>query len=217
MVMGMRGFRASLRNCSPPQNSITEARVLVGVLVMVGFTVGKAPAPDIRTCHFCLLEDPSVGCISGSEKCTISSSSPCMVISIYYDIKVRFTIRGCGQHNSYRCQEKRNTYFSEYWYQAQCCQYDYCNSWSSPQLQSFLPGPPDKSLTSPLSDSQIQRFYQALNLSLPLPSFHAGKEPEALDPLATLPLNLGLSIAALRHMYLFLNSSGLLVLPQARL
>uniref|UniRef100_A0A8C8ZXW7 Casein kinase II subunit beta n=1 Tax=Prolemur simus TaxID=1328070 RepID=A0A8C8ZXW7_PROSS len=73
------------------------------------------------------------------------------------------------------------------------------------------------SLTSPLSDSQIQRFYQALNLSLPLPSFHAGKEPEALDPLATLPLNLGLSIAALRHMYLFLNSSGLLVLPQAGL
>ncbi|XP_007971320.2 lymphocyte antigen 6 complex locus protein G5b [Chlorocebus sabaeus] len=181
---------------------------------MVGFTVGKVPVPDIRTCHFCLLEDPSVGCISGSEKCTISSSSPCMVITIYYDAKVRFVIRGCGQYYSYRCQEKRNTYFVEYWYQAQCCQYDYCNSWSSPQLQSFLPEPHDRPLALPLSDSQIQWFYQALNLSLPVPSFHAGKEPDGLDPVVTLPLNLGLSFAELRRMYLFLNSSGLLLLPQ---
>ncbi|XP_008065892.1 lymphocyte antigen 6 complex locus protein G5b [Carlito syrichta] len=194
-----------------------KARMLVGVLVMVGFAVGKAPVPEVRTCHFCLLEDPSVGCISGSEKCTISSSSPCMVINIYYDVKIRFTVRGCGQYNSYRCQETHNTYFSDYWYKADCCQYDYCNSWSSPQLQSSRPEPSDRPLTLPLSDSQIQRFYQALNLSLPLPSFHAGKEPEGLDLLATLPLNLGLSVAHLRRMYLFFNSSGLLVLPQAGL
>ncbi|XP_062954340.1 lymphocyte antigen 6 complex locus protein G5b [Cynocephalus volans] len=202
-------------NCPSPQNSIRKAHMLVGMLVIVGFAVGKVPVPEVRTCHFCLLEDPSVGCISGSEKCTISSSSPCMVISIFYDIKVRFNIRGCGQYNSYRCQEKRNTYFSEYWYQAQCCQYDYCNSWSSPQLQSSLSELPHRTLPLPLSDSQIQWFYQALNLSLPLPTFHAGKDPEGLDPMAALPLKLGLSIADLRRMYLFLNSSGLLILPWA--
>uniref|UniRef100_H0Y1Q9 Lymphocyte antigen 6 family member G5B n=2 Tax=Otolemur garnettii TaxID=30611 RepID=H0Y1Q9_OTOGA len=194
-----------------------KAHVLVGVSVMLGFAVGKAPAPEVRTCHFCLLEDSSVGCISGSEKCTISSSSPCMVISIYYDVKVRFTIRGCGHYNSYHCQERRNTYFPKYWYRAECCQYDYCNSWYSPQLQSYLPESSDKPLLLPLSNSQIQRFYQALNLSLPLPSVSTGKDPEGLDPLASLSLNLGLSIAALRRMYLFLNSSGLLILPQAGL
>lgn len=43
-----------------------------------------APVPEVRTCHLCLLEDPSAGCISGSEKCTISTPSPCMVITIYY-------------------------------------------------------------------------------------------------------------------------------------
>uniref|UniRef100_A0A0G2JM58 Casein kinase II subunit beta n=1 Tax=Homo sapiens TaxID=9606 RepID=A0A0G2JM58_HUMAN len=69
----------------------------------------------------------------------------------------------------------------------------------------------------PLSDSQIQWFYQALNLSLPLPNFHAGTEPDGLDPMVTLSLNLGLSFAELCRMYLFLNSSGLLVLPQAGL
>ncbi|XP_042794213.1 lymphocyte antigen 6 complex locus protein G5b isoform X3 [Panthera leo] len=121
MVTGRWDFRIPLRDC-PSQNSIMKFHVLVGVLVMVGFAVGKAPVSEVRTCHLCLLEDPSTGCISGSEKCTISSSSPCMVITIYYDTKIRFFIRGCGQYNSYRCQEKRNTYFSEYWYQAQCCQ-----------------------------------------------------------------------------------------------
>ncbi|XP_010976436.1 lymphocyte antigen 6 complex locus protein G5b [Camelus dromedarius] len=202
-------------DCPSPQNSIMKAHMLVGVLVMVGFTVGKAPVPELRTCHLCLLEDPSVGCISGSEKCTVSSASPCMVITIYYETKVRFFIRGCGQYNSYRCQEKRSTYFPEYWYQAECCQYDYCNSWSSPQVQGSLPEPTDGSLPRPLSKSQIQWFYQALNLSLPLPSFHAEKKPEGLDPLAAPPLNLSLSIAELRRIYLFLNNSGLLVLPQA--
>lgn len=43
-----------------------------------------APVPQVRACHFCLLEDPAVGCISGSEKCTISTSSLCMVITIHY-------------------------------------------------------------------------------------------------------------------------------------
>lgn len=47
-------------------------------------SASSAPVPEVRTCHLCLLEDPSVGCISGSEKCTISNSSPCMVITIYY-------------------------------------------------------------------------------------------------------------------------------------
>nr|CCI79657.1 chimera Csnk2b-Ly6g5b splicing isoform 725 [Bos taurus] len=153
---------------------------------------------------------------AGSEKCTISSSSPCMVISINYENKARFLIRGCGQHNSYRCQEKLPTYISEYWYSAQCCQYDYCNSWYSPQLQSASPEPLDRSLALPLSQSQILWFYQTLNLSLPLPSFPAGKEPsEGLDPLAGPPMNLSLSIADLRSIYLFLNSSGLLTLPWA--
>ncbi|ELK23381.1 Lymphocyte antigen 6 complex locus protein G5b [Myotis davidii] len=202
-----------------------KAHVLVGVLVVVGFAMGKAPVAELRTCHLCLLEDPSAGCVSGSEKCTISSSSPCMVITIYYsefktqegaaDTRVRFLVRGCGQYNSYRCQEKRNTYFSEYWYHAQCCQYDYCNSWSSPQLQSSQPEPPVGALSLPLSKSQTQWFYQALSLSLPLPSSHDGKEPEGLDPPAALPWNLGLSVADLRRIYLFLNNSGLLVLPWA--
>ncbi|XP_037699470.1 lymphocyte antigen 6 complex locus protein G5b [Choloepus didactylus] len=192
-----------------------KVHVFVGTLVMVGFSVEKAPVPEVRTCHFCLLEDPTKGCISGSEKCTISSSSPCMVISIYYSTQVHFNVRGCGQHHSFRCQEKRNTYFSEYWYNVQCCQYDYCNSWSSPQLQNPPPEPPDRLLALPLPESQIHKFYQVLNLSLPLPSFHAEKEPESLDPLATLLLNLGLSMADLRRTYLFLNTSGLLILPQA--
>ncbi|XP_029413737.1 lymphocyte antigen 6 complex locus protein G5b [Nannospalax galili] len=174
------------------------------------------PVPDVRTCHFCLLEDPSLGCISGSEKCTISSSSPCMVITIYFDLNVRFNVRGCGQHNSYRCKEKRNTYFPEYWYQADCCQYDYCNSWSKAQVRDPPHRPSKGPLALPLSGSQTSQFYQALNLSLPLPSFHVDKEPEGLDPLITLPLELGFSIADLRRIYLFLNSSGLLVLPQGR-
>ncbi|KAM6182349.1 lymphocyte antigen 6 complex locus protein G5b [Erethizon dorsatum] len=193
-----------------------RGRMLVHMLVVVNFALGKVPVPEVRTCHFCLLEDPSAGCISGSEKCTISSSSPCMVISIYYEVKVRFNIRGCGQINSYRCQEKRNTYFSQYWYQVQCCQYDYCNSWASPQLQSSPPEPSEKPPALPLSDTQARQFYRALNLSLPLPSIPTGKEPEGLDPLATLPLTPGLSVADLRRVYLFFNSSGLLVLPRAR-
>ncbi|XP_008155574.2 lymphocyte antigen 6 complex locus protein G5b [Eptesicus fuscus] len=213
MVLGRWSCRPPLGHCPSPQNAIMRAQMLVGVLVVMGFAVGKVP--ELRTCHLCLLEDPSAGCISGSEKCTISSSPACMAITIYYNTRVRFVIRGCGQYNSYRCQEKRNTYFSEYWYQAQCCQYDYCNSWSSPQLQSSPPEPPGGALGLPLFKSQIQRFYQALNLSLPFPSSHAGKEPKGLDPLAALPLNLGLSVADLRRIYLFLNNSGLLVLPRA--
>lgn len=138
-----------------------------------------------------------------------------MAVPSLPDIQVRFNIRGCGQHNSYRCQEKRHTYVSEYWYDAQCCQYDYCNAWTSPQLQNPPPEPPDGLLALPLPESQIHKFYQALNLSLPLPNFSAEKEREGLDPLATLLLNLGLSIADLRRTYLFLNSSGLLVLPRA--
>ncbi|XP_043305889.1 lymphocyte antigen 6 complex locus protein G5b isoform X4 [Cervus elaphus] len=119
MVTGRWGFWALLRDCPSPQKSMMKAPMLIGALVMVGFTVGKAPVSEVRTCHLCLLEDPTVGCISGSEKCTVSSSSPCMVISIN---------DGCGQHISYRCQEKLPTYISAYWYSAQCCQYDYCNS-----------------------------------------------------------------------------------------
>ncbi|XP_007459624.1 PREDICTED: lymphocyte antigen 6 complex locus protein G5b [Lipotes vexillifer] len=218
MVTGRWGFRAPLRDFPSPQNSMMKAHMFVGVLVMMGFTVEKALVAEVRTCHLCLLEDPTIGCVSGSEKCTISSSSPCMGISIFHNTKVHFLIRGCGQHKSYRCQEKHPTYLPEYWYYAQCCQYDYCNFWYSPQLQSSLPEAPEGSLALPLSESQIQWFCQALNLSLPLPSFHAGKEPsEGLDPLAVLPLNLSLSIADLRRIYWFLNNSGLLVLPWARL
>ncbi|XP_042794212.1 lymphocyte antigen 6 complex locus protein G5b isoform X2 [Panthera leo] len=88
MVTGRWDFRIPLRDC-PSQNSIMKFHVLVGVLVMVGFAVGKAPVSEVRTCHLCLLEDPSTGCISGSEKCTISSSSPCMVITIYYELNPR--------------------------------------------------------------------------------------------------------------------------------
>ncbi|XP_023447293.1 lymphocyte antigen 6 complex locus protein G5b [Dasypus novemcinctus] len=210
MVTGKWGFRAPARECPSPQNSTVKVHVLVGMLVMVGFSVGKAPAPKVRTCHFCLLEDPSVGCISGSEKCTVSRPAPCMVITIFRSAKVRFIIRGCGQYNSYRCQEKRNTYFAEYWYHAQCCQYDYCNSWSSPQLQNSPPEASDRPLALPLPEPQIHQLYQALDLSLPLPSFHAGQEPEGLEP-----LSLGVPVADLRRTYLFLNSSGLLVLPRA--
>ncbi|KAM8777060.1 lymphocyte antigen 6 complex locus protein G5b [Rhynchonycteris naso] len=219
MVIGRRGVQAPCRGCASPQDAMRKAHTLVSVLVLVGFTVGKAPVPNIRTCHLCLLEDPSVGCISGSEKCTTGGSSPCMVITIYYNTKIRFFIRGCGQYNSYRCQEKHNTYISEYWYQAQCCQYDYCNSWSSPQLRGSAPEPPAGALPLPLplSESQTRRFYQGLNLSLALPSSRAEKEPAGLGSLATLPSGLGLSLADLRRIYLLLNSSGLLVLPRAAL
>lgn len=41
MVVGKWDFRAALRDCPSPQNSIMKAHVLVGMLVMVGFTVGK--------------------------------------------------------------------------------------------------------------------------------------------------------------------------------
>lgn len=132
------------------------------------------------------------------------------------DVKVRFNIRGCGQVNSYRCQEKRNTYFSHYWYQAQCCQYDYCNSWASPQLQSALPEPSARPPALPLSRTQARRFYQALNLSLPLPSLSAGKKSGKPATPGPLPLALGLSVANLRRLYLFFNSSGVLILPRAR-
>ncbi|XP_066215835.1 lymphocyte antigen 6 complex locus protein G5b [Saccopteryx leptura] len=214
MVIARWGVRAPLRDCTSPQDAVMKAHTLVGVLVVVGFAVGKAPVPNVRTCHLCLLEDPSVGCISGSEKCTIGGSSPCMVITIFYNNKIRFFIRGCGQYNSYRCQEKHNTYISEYWYQAQCCQYDYCNSWSSP-LRSSLPKPPAGALGLPLPASQTRQFYQRLNLSLALPSSRAEKESTGLGSLAVLPSNLGLSLADLRRIYLLLNSSGLLVLPWA--
>ncbi|XP_052019893.1 lymphocyte antigen 6 complex locus protein G5b [Apodemus sylvaticus] len=192
-----------------------KAHVLVGVLTMVGLVMGKAPVASVRTCHQCFLEDPSIGCISGSEKCTISPSSPCMVITIYQNTKVRFHIRGCGQYHSFRCQEKHITYHSDYWYKANCCQYDYCNSWSSAQHQNTLPGPPGSHPGMPPSASQIKQFYQALNLSLPQHGFHAHKVSEGPDSFI-LPLELGLSIADLRQIYMFLNSSGLLVLPQAR-
>ncbi|XP_004598831.2 lymphocyte antigen 6 complex locus protein G5b [Ochotona princeps] len=187
-----------------------EVHALVGVLIIVDLVAGKAPVPEVRACHFCLLEDPAVGCISGSEKCTISTSSLCMVITIHYNNKARFNIRGCGQHNSYRCKEKRSTYLSNYWYEVQCCPYDYCNSWTSPQLESSTTEHHDRA--RPLSDFQIQQFYQALNLSLPQPGLPAGKEPDDLD---LLPPNVDMSIADLRHIYLFLNSSGLVVLPRA--
>lgn len=131
------------------------------------------------------------------------------------DVKVRFHVRGCGQHHSFRCQENHVIYYSDYWYRVNCCQYDYCNSWSSAQHQSTLPGPPGNHLGVPLSESQIKQFYQALHLPLLQPDFHTHKVSEGPDSLI-LPPGLGLSIADLRKIYLFLNSSGLLVLPQAR-
>lgn len=155
-------------------------------------------------------------CERGTSSGDCGRQQGLLVVPSSLENKARFLIRGCGQHNSYRCQENLPTYISEYWYSAQCCQYDYCNSWYSPQLQSALPEPPDRSLALPLSQSQILWFYQTLNLSLPLPSFPAGEEPsEGLDPLAGPPMNLSLSIADLRSIYLFLNSSGLLTLPWA--
>lgn len=123
MVLGRWSCRPPLRHCPSPQNAIMKAQMLVGVLVVMGFAVGKGewgpgpgrkgvglcpwvhrflqgrdlggssapiplsssvPVPELRTCHLCLLEDPSAGCISGSEKCTISSSPACMVITIYH-------------------------------------------------------------------------------------------------------------------------------------
>lgn len=63
------------------------------------FSVRQAPVASVRTCHLCFLEDPSIGCISGSEKCTISSSSPCMVITIYQSEpspRKGLTVEQCG-------------------------------------------------------------------------------------------------------------------------
>lgn len=47
-------------------------------------STSPALVAEVRTCHLCLLEDPTIGCVLGSEKCTISSSSPCMGISIFH-------------------------------------------------------------------------------------------------------------------------------------
>lgn len=137
MVLGRWSCRAPLRHCPAPQNSIMKAPMLVGVLVAVGFAVGRGecsqgqeggvgcgpgctgfvqgwdlgvsaarilsssvPAPELRTCHLCLLEDPSAGCLSGLEKCTISSSSPCMVITVYYS---EFKTRGRAAGETAHC------------------------------------------------------------------------------------------------------------------
>ncbi|KAL1771312.1 lymphocyte antigen 6 complex locus protein G5b [Sigmodon hispidus] len=48
---------------------------------------------------------------------------------------LRFTSVYKAVDSSYRCKEKRITYHSDYWYKADSCQYHYCNSWSSAQLQ----------------------------------------------------------------------------------
>lgn len=75
------------------EEGVTESRKRVGQGLQMlelpqrsshlPFSASLAPVPKVRTCHFCLLEDPAIGCISGSEKCTINGSSPCMVITIY--------------------------------------------------------------------------------------------------------------------------------------
>ena len=39
--MGRWGFWAPLRDCSSPQKSMMKAHMLIGAVVMVGFTVGK--------------------------------------------------------------------------------------------------------------------------------------------------------------------------------
>ena len=41
VVMGRWGFWAPLRDCPSPQKSMMKAHMLIGALVMVGFTVGK--------------------------------------------------------------------------------------------------------------------------------------------------------------------------------
>ena len=41
MVTGRWGFWALLRDCPSPQKSMMKAPMLIGALVMVGFTVGK--------------------------------------------------------------------------------------------------------------------------------------------------------------------------------
>lgn len=41
MVTGRWGCKAPLRDFPSPQNSIMKAHMLVGVLVVVGFTLGK--------------------------------------------------------------------------------------------------------------------------------------------------------------------------------
>lgn len=41
MVTGNWAFGAFLRSCSCPQNSMMGVHTLVGVLIMVGFVVGK--------------------------------------------------------------------------------------------------------------------------------------------------------------------------------
>lgn len=41
MVLGRWSCRAPLGHCPSPQNAIMKAHMLVGVLVVVGFAVGK--------------------------------------------------------------------------------------------------------------------------------------------------------------------------------
>lgn len=138
---------------------------------------------------------------------TVGGCRRVTAVPLALDGKVRFNIRGCGRLNSYHCQERHSTYLSQYWYQAECCQYDYCNSWASPQLGGTPPEPSGEPLALPLSHTQARQLQRTLSLSSPLPGFHASTKKQSEG------LGLGLSLAALQRMYLFFNSSGLLVLP----
>ncbi|XP_027732545.1 lymphocyte antigen 6 complex locus protein G5b-like isoform X1 [Vombatus ursinus] len=187
-----------------------RGRIFLGILILMGSAVAPHGPSHARFCHLCLLEDPFLGCLTGSDMCIPDNKGQCMVINIYNGSKLTYVVRGCGEHSSFRCKEVQNGFILYYWFRAECCQYDYCNAWFQPQLQGPIPGTPLPE--GPLSLAQIQQFYVVLNLSLPLPAPAPG-EPEDTDlPPPTLNLNL-----PVEHLHILCESfikDGLLILPQ---
>ncbi|XP_036622154.1 lymphocyte antigen 6 complex locus protein G5b [Trichosurus vulpecula] len=186
-----------------------RGRMFIGILVLVGSAVALHRPSHARFCHFCLLEDPFLGCLTGSDRCIPNNKGQCMVINIYNGSKLKYMVRGCGEHSSFHCKEVQNGFILYYWLKTQCCQYDYCNAWFQPQLQGPLPGTPLPE--GPLSLAQIQQFYVMLNFSLPLPA--TGQPEETGHP--TPPLNLNLPVEHLHILYQSFIKDGLLILPEA--
>ncbi|XP_043855357.1 lymphocyte antigen 6 complex locus protein G5b [Dromiciops gliroides] len=144
--------------------------------------------------------------------CIPHNKGQCMVINIYNGSKLKYLVRGCGEHSSFHCKEVQSGFILNYWFSAQCCQYNYCNAWFQPQRQGPLPGTPlPEGL---LSLAQIQQFYMMLNLSLSLPTPAPG-EPEDVG-LPHAPLKLNLPVEHLHILYQSFIKDGLLILPQAK-
>ncbi|XP_028911410.1 lymphocyte antigen 6 complex locus protein G5b [Ornithorhynchus anatinus] len=108
-----------------------KARILMGLCTLLCWP----GAPALR-CKHCLLEVPNQGCLDGSNFCNAEMGRACMTISIHRENELQYLVRGCGRQSGFHCGEIRVLKVTGYWYRAQCCRHDYCNSWTSAQLQA---------------------------------------------------------------------------------